>query len=127
MPNRVQVVFAGLDGALPAGQKLPLMGATLLRTAARTGPRVEKVVPIDVAGVRAVFVLTDDLRAQHLVELATSGGARLGMGAGDELVVQEAHLAAVGLDQTLDCEPKDGPQLVASTTGLYDIFAVKAA
>lgn len=127
MPKRVQVVFAGLDGALPAGQKLPLMGRTLMSTAAVTGGRVEKAVPINVQNVQALLVLGDLENPGRLANLAYEAGVRLmDMGAGDEMVVQTRQLEAAGLTGALDIVPEDGPRFVAVDAGLYDIFAVKS-
>lgn len=121
MSTRVQVVFAAVDGSMPAGQKLPMAGRTLVNAAARTGAKVEKVIPMQVQPVNALLVLGDLNNPERLASLAMHGAQRMKLKTGDELVMLPAQVEALGLDAAVGYTSEAGVQLVCGGP-LFQIF-----
>ena len=126
MSTRVQVLFASTEGQLPGDRTLPAGGRALLSTAARTGGNVEKVVPLNQFGVRALLVLGDLDNPGRLGDLALGlGESMLDLGDGDELVMLQDQVETLGLTPAIGITGDRGAKLVASPTALYNIFQTR--
>ena len=127
MGKKVQVLFVSLNGELPAGQQLPLYGRMLLKACSGVKGR-EAVLPISAKGVAVIIVFGDLANPGRLGDLALHGAEKMmHLGDGDEVVMLQAQVDALGLAPAIGVASNSGALLTARDQALYDMFAVTTA
>lgn len=124
---KVEVLVADLEGGLPAGLKLGMVGGMLMAAATKAGRGQESVTPLKHQGVTAVLVKADLAERERVANLILFGGEQLNLGEDDELVMQQPLVEALHLEELMGVSSRAGTKLVADPQPVFEMFRLRAA